>query len=518
MSDAPAPRPPIPDAYLVPGTRLVAGEYPGCPPDDPAAALEAKLARFLDEGVTAFVDLTDPADGLAPYEDALRALAERRGARVAYERLTIRDMDVCEPAHMRRVLDAVDARLADGHAVYVHCWGGIGRTGMTVGCWLVRHGMDGEAALAEVARLFGTMSAAKVRRHGAWGSPQTPAQRRVVRAWAAHEGAARASATREGDAYDGARDAADRRRGVLLGLAAGDALGTTLEFRPRGTFEPIADMVGGGPFRLAPGQWTDDTSMAMCLAEALLDGDRDAGEDDADAWRLDAMRRFVRWYRDGEWSSTGSCFDIGNTTRAAIERFERDGDPAAGSDDPREAGNGSLMRVGAVALRWRGDWARAVEAAGESSRLTHAAPEAVDACRYFVGLLVGALAGEGRDALLGGGPYAPAAHAGYWERAGLAPAIARIAAGSFREKPRAAIRASGYVVHTLEAALWALWHAADFRAGALAAVNLGEDADTTGAVYGQLAGGLFGASGIPAGWVDRLARRDEIERVIARFG
>jgi ADP-ribosyl-[dinitrogen reductase] hydrolase len=302
-------------------------------------------------------------------------------------------------------------------------------------------------------------------------------------------------------------DVADRVRGVLLGLAAGDALGTTLEFTRPGSFEPIEDMVGGGPFGLAPGQWTDDTSMAMCLAEALIEG--------GDDWPLDAMRRFVRWYRAGEWSSTGACFDIGNATHAALHRFERHGDPFAGSTDPDQAGNGSLMRVGPVALRWRGDWERAVEVAAASSRLTHATPEAVDACRYFVGLLVGALAGESRDRLLGGGPYEPVP--GHWEGAGLVPGIARIAAGSFREKPASAIRASGYVVHTLEAALWATWHAGDFRAGALAAVNLGEDADTTGAVYGQLAGALFGASGIPVAWRERLALGERIEAVAARF-
>ena len=129
----------------------------------------------------------------------------------------------------------------------------------------------------------------------------------------------------------------DRYRGSLLGLAAGDALGTTLEFRAPGTFEPIDDMEGGGPFGLEPGQWTDDTSMALCLAESLIS---------CEGFNpLDQMERYRRWYREGYLSSTGTCFDIGNTVRGAIHTFERTGEPYAGPTDPRSAGNGSIMRL-----------------------------------------------------------------------------------------------------------------------------------------------------------------------------
>lgn len=305
----------------------------------------------------------------------------------------------------------------------------------------------------------------------------------------------------------GGPDRRDRARGALLGLAVGDALGVPLEFSPRGTLPHVDALVGGGPFGLPPGAWTDDTSMALCLGDALVE--------DGDDWPLGAMRRFVRWYRDGHRSSTGHCFDIGNTTRAALHRFEATGEPLAGSAAPREAGNGSLMRLAPVAIRWADDWERAVEMAAVSSRLTHAAPEAVDACRYLAGLLVGALGGASREMLLGGAPYE--AVPGYWARTGLAPAIAAIARGSFHGAPAAAIASSGYVVHTLEAALWAVWHADGFRDGAIAAVNLADDADTTGAVYGQLAGALWGASGIPAAWLDGLAERAAIAALAERL-
>ena len=135
----------------------------------------------------------------------------------------------------------------------------------------------------------------------------------------------------------------DRYRGALLGLAAGDAVGTTLEFKPPGTFEPITGMVGGGPFRLDPGQWTDDTSMALCLAESLI---TQQGFDPADQ-----MARYVRWWREGHLSSNGTCFDIGGTVRGALSRFEISGEPFSGSTDPQSAGNGSIMRLAPVPTR-----------------------------------------------------------------------------------------------------------------------------------------------------------------------
>jgi ADP-ribosylglycohydrolase len=298
----------------------------------------------------------------------------------------------------------------------------------------------------------------------------------------------------------------DRYRGCLLGLAVGDALGTTLEFNPPGSFEPITDMVGGGPFRLQAGQWTDDTSMALCLAESLVErGGFDPG---------DQMQRYVRWYRHGHLSSNERCFDIGNTVREALHKFEQTGAPFCGSTDPRSAGNGSIMRLAPVAMFFARDPAAAVHHAAESSRTTHAARTTLDACRYLGALLVGALDGRTKDELL-------ADHfelvAGLWRESPLTPAIAAIAAGSFKRREPPEIRGTGYVVQSLEAALWALHRGTSFRAGALLAVNLGDDADTTGAVYGQLAGALYGESGIPPQWREKLAQRDVIASLAERL-
>jgi ADP-ribosyl-[dinitrogen reductase] hydrolase len=299
----------------------------------------------------------------------------------------------------------------------------------------------------------------------------------------------------------------DRCRGALLGLACGDAVGTAVEFRRPGSFPPVTDLTGGGPFRLQPGQWTDDTAMALCLATSLVE----TGGSDP----VDQLRRYLGWYRNGDLSCTGTRFDCGNTVREALVRFERTGEPFCGSTDPRKAGNGSLMRLAPAPLFFARDPRLAIEASADSSRTTHAAATAVDACRFFAGLILGALGGASREELLAPGfePYP-----GCWDEAPLHPEIAEIAGGSYRRREPPDIRGTGYVVRSLEAALWAFARAASFRDGCLLAVNLGDDADTTAAVYGQLAGAFFGEGGLPADWLERLAWRDRIAALADRLG
>ena len=298
----------------------------------------------------------------------------------------------------------------------------------------------------------------------------------------------------------------NRVRGALIGLAVGDALGTTLEFEPPGTFTPITDMVGGGCWNLQPGQWTDDTSMALCLAESLVE------RNGFDA--RDQMERYVRWWQHGHLSSTGRCFDIGTTTRAALQRYLQSGEPFAGSTDPQSAGNGSLMRLAPIAMYYRNQPEQCIAMAADSSRTTHGAPTAVDACRYFAGLLLGAFNGADKAELLQP-RYAPLP--GTWERAPLTRAIDDVAAGSFLRKQPPAIKGSGYVVQSLEAALWAFARSDNFRDGCLLAANLGDDADTTAAIYGQIAGAYYGEAAIPSEWREQLALRDTIEQLADRL-
>jgi ADP-ribosyl-[dinitrogen reductase] hydrolase len=294
----------------------------------------------------------------------------------------------------------------------------------------------------------------------------------------------------------------DRYRGALLGLAAGDALGTSVEFMRPGSFEPLTDMVGGGPFELRPGAWTDDTSMALCLAESLVEC---RGFD-----AQDQMERYVRWWREGYLSSTGECFDIGNRTREALRGFVRSGDPWQGSTPHRNGPNGSLMRLAPAPLAFARDPDKAITMAALSSRTTHAAPVVVDCCRYLAALLLGALLGESKVALLDG-VYGDSQ--GWWQREPLADEVREIAAGSFKHREPPQIQGIGTATNALEASLWAFDRGADYRAGALLAVNLGDDADTTGAIYGQLAGAFYGATGIPSAWRKKLALRARIERL-----
>lgn len=301
-------------------------------------------------------------------------------------------------------------------------------------------------------------------------------------------------------------DARDRIRGSLVGLATGDALGAAVEFLPPGTFPPVTDLRGGGPHGLEAGYWTDDTSLALCLAESLVER---RGFDPRDQ-----LARYLAWYRDGHLSATGHCFDIGVTTLAALRRFEATGDPDAGLKSEPSAGNGSLMRVAPVPLAYYRDPALAVELSGRSSSTTHALPVCIDACRYYGALIAGAMRDVSKEELLAP-RYAPSPEC--WERHPLHPEIDAVAMGSFLEREPPVIRGGGHVVRSLEAALWAFSRSATFEEGSLLAVNLGDDADTTGAVYGALAGAYHGIHGIPRAWRDGLAHIDLIERFADRL-
>ena len=282
----------------------------------------------------------------------------------------------------------------------------------------------------------------------------------------------------------------DKTHGALLGLAVGDALGTTLEFKAKDSYAPLVDMVGGGPFGLAAGEWTDDTSMALALADSLLNCD---GLDPADL-----SARFCQWRYDGAYSHNSRCFDVGNTVSQSLEAFRRTGNPLSGSTDPDSAGNGSLMRLAPVAIFRASDPVACEAMARLQSQTTHGNEEAVEACAAFAFLLSKALLGaEKRDVLK--------PRSGSWP-----DKVARAMNMEPISWPRSRVRGSGYVIHSLEAAIWAVGNSECFEDAVLLAANLGEDADTTAAITGQLAGAIWGASGIPAVWLEKLAWRDRI--------
>jgi len=289
-----------------------------------------------------------------------------------------------------------------------------------------------------------------------------------------------------------------RYQGCLLGLACGDAVGTTVEFEPRGSFPPVTDMIGKGPFGLAAGQWTDDTSMALCLAESLLA----CGGFDA----RDQMTRYLRWWREGYLSSTDSCVDIGATVAGALQRFSMDGEPFSGLPDAHMAGNGSLMRLAPVVMFYFPAFQDVFDYSALSSRTTHAAPEATECCQLLGWLLMRALSGDPKAKVLAPCGFRPEQ-----------PRVALVARGDFMRKSRDEVRGSGYCVRSLEAALWCFHTTTSFESAVLAAANLGDDADTTAAITGQLAGAYYGVDAIPGPWLAKLYMRREIEDIAGRL-
>lgn len=372
--------------------------------------------------------------------------------------------------------EGLRSRLRNGFNVVVHCKGGLGRAGTIAARLLVELGADPEGAIRRV-------------REARPGAIETLEQERHVH---------RQRPVRERQPSATIDAIRDRALGSLVGLAVGDAIGTTVEFRQRGSFDPITDMIGGGPFDLRPGEWTDDTSMAVALSESLI---ARGGLDERDL-----LTRFCRWFREGENSVTGRCFDIGNVTATALTHFEQTGDVHAGPTDRMTAGNGSLMRLSPCAIRYWQSSDQLRDAARRQSYTTHGATETVDACEAFSAVLASAIQGR---------PLSDVLSASYGHAHG--DGVQAIIEGSWKAKHRDDIRSSGYVLHSLEAALWCMGSSGSFSEAVLKAVNLGDDADTTGAIAGQLAGAFYGLSGISERWRKRLAWNDRIEGLADRL-
>lgn len=410
---------------------------------------------------------------LLSVEGLPRAVAE---AGIEWRLLPIKDVDVPDRGFeqaWRAAGPELQAMLSSGGKVLIHCRGGLGRSGMIAARLLVEAGMGAQQAID------------LVRKHRP-GAIETKAQEDYVRKMKPSKSRLKNT------------DAGDRAIGCLMGLAIGDALGTTLEFAARDTKPPVTDLVGGGPFGLKPGEWTDDMSMALCLADSLIA----CGQLEP----LDLMNRFRRWRDQGHNSVTGHCFDIGITTSQAITRYGSIGDPLAGSTDPSSAGNGSIMRLAPVPICFSADQEQAIAAAIAQSRTTHGAAECLDACHFLTIVLV---------RLLRGDPWTEAIDCKAIKF--RSKKIAEIASGNWQHKNRDHIRSTGYVVDTLEAALWAVGRTTSFADAVLLAVNLGHDADTVGAVTGQIAGARYGLKGIPKKWVSRVSWSTHIVDIARRL-
>lgn len=282
-----------------------------------------------------------------------------------------------------------------------------------------------------------------------------------------------------------AAEARNRAQGCLLGLAIGEAIGSAAEYLPRDSFDPLEGMSGGGPLNLAPGEWTDGTAMALCLAHSLLDSET--------VDQFDFMSRLQAWLEDGENACQGHCVAVGDTTRAAIEEFIEEDEPSAGSSAADTAGNGSLIRLAPLAIFGRTYGEMVFFLAGKQSRSTHATIECLDACDLLMAQLIDALSGADRDTALR--PHIRQ----------FSPNTLAINGGEWREKSREDVRSSGYVIDTLDAAIWAVGTSYDFEDAVLKAANLGGDPASVACVAGQLAGAIYGRSGIPGEWQETVA-------------
>lgn len=456
-----------------------------CPGKVQTSAFSGRWERSLDIdldaiatwGAAAVVSLVEDHELVALQVQAMGSAVHDR--HMAWFHLPIVDVSTPDEHWETQWLTAGPAlrqMIRSGFNVFVHCKGGLGRAGTIAARLLVELGQDTDSAI-EAVRVARARGAIETRQQEAHVRKQVPL--------------ATCAPNVSSQAIK------DRAIGALLGLAVGDAVGTTLEFKRRDTYPRLTDMVGGGPFNLKAGEWTDDTAMAMALSASLEQCDR--------LDETDLMNRFIDWYRNGSYSCTATCFDIGNTTSSALRRYEKTGNPIAGSTNPSDAGNGSLMRLSPVAVRFWHDREVLRDAAARQSRTTHASPACVEACTLYADMIADAIEGKGLDQIL----------ARKAETYGSL--IGPIAEGSWRGRHRSTIEASGYVVHALEASIWCVARSHDFESAVLMAANLGQDADTTAAITGQLAGAFYGASAIPAHWRERVAWSERITAMAERL-
>jgi len=315
----------------------------------------------------------------------------------------------------------------------------------------------------------------------------------------------------------------DMMMGCLVGLAVGDAYGTTYEFKSR--FEVPAEhqlhdsIIGGGPFKLNPGDWTDDTSMALCLAESLIEN----------GWAPhDQMHRWTKWWQHGYNSVTGECFDIGGATQRAIGWYNMT-EGKSYVTDSQAAGNGVLMRLAGVPMILHGDIHSVLSSCAEQSIMTHPSSQSIE-CTMLMGAILDKIFSGERDKKVianfetlldedGKATYKEMYEKHSCHENGKIETIKRVeydgidvnADGVSADR----ITGSGYCVDTLESVMWAFLGTDSYKAGLKRVVSLGEDTDTTGAVYGQIAGAYYGLKAIP--WTDKITWSEKIHELAEKL-
>jgi ADP-ribosylglycohydrolase len=296
---------------------------------------------------------------------------------------------------------------------------------------------------------------------------------------------------------------------TIVGGAIGDALGVPVEFKDRGSFK-IAGMTGHGTYNQPKGTWSDDTSLTLCLMENLIERGDEAA----------LMKKFSEYLRHGYWTPYGDCFDIGGTTARAIARFER-GTPAnqCGQREDRDNGNGALMRIAPVVFLNVNDedFNSRVAKVEKYSALTHAHPRSMLGCIIYVEYLRQLYLGQAMMPAFDETVMICTQNLRGTKYEVEFPHYSRIFSGEILNLQSDAIRSGGYVVDTLEAALWCFMRNCTFKDTVLEAVNLGGDTDTTAIVAGSLSGMYCESGDIPIEWVNSLARIDDIKNLCQKY-
>ena len=493
---------PFPNSYWVLPNRVLAGEYPG---GNSREQTQSRLQMLLSAGITCFIDLTMPNE-LNPYDIDLPLSVE-------YIRKPIKDHGLpAKRDHMLDIQACLDYAMRTGQKTYVHCRAGIGRTGTVVGCFLVERGMTGVEALEELNRLW-----QNCHRSASWPQvPETDEQAHYVKTWTAQvaallrkrgvQVAAPAAAQVEDPLLDtstlnAVRSLRDRYLGAMLGLAVGDALGASVQYKKPGSFPSFGDMLGGGPFDLPRGAWSDDTAMALCLAESLVE--KEAFDP------RDQVERYIRWQQEGYLSATGQAVGITAGTAKALAQAKWRRQMYSGSHDPGQLDPEVLSRVAPAVMFSFATPVEAITMAADTARTTCQSPGALEACRFFGGVLHGALSGKSKSAVLSPPDewFEPAPF-----RTNVSDVAQRASLPGAARTPRA-----GDVVETLDAALWAFRTTDNFRDGALKAANLGGNSDVAAAAFGQLAGAHYGVGAIPGAWRNSLINKDLISGLADRL-
>jgi len=480
---------PFPNSYWLEPGRILCGEYPR---DFDDLEDHEGMAAILQAGVRVFIDLTEEGE-LKPYREIAHKTATDLGvdpADLEFFRYPIRDVSVPKNTReMRAILRTIRLARHRQRTVYLHCWGGRGRTGTVAGCLLSDlFGLAGEDALVTLGeRWLGCAKSEYAE------SPETGEQRGFVRSFNPLP-----------------PPIAGQVRAAILGAAVADALGVPVEFtgRVQRKQDTVKEMRGYGTHRQPEGTWSDDTSMILATMDALsANGDYSPGA---------IMENFAGWLHEGRYTPHGKVFDVGGATRSAINKYQAEKNPAtSGSDHESANGNGSLMRILPIALAY-GDDPSLLERGFEISALTHAHIRSQFCCAFYC-LVISEVRHRSslREAVL-------FAHDVLTDQLDLplreSEMLARLHPDPLFARSEEEIHSTGHVIDTLEAALWVNHRHDNYRDAVLHAVNLGDDTDTTACVAGGLAALLHGEEGISQEWLEVLVKRESLIDLAERFG